>query len=239
MEHNIEELRDRFKYLLDRLCADYGLNIYVGSDFTPEEIECNWQGYNDAADNLGIWTSSGATKFVIGDDYNDYIIKFSPYTGGYNYCQREVDVYHEAEKKGLANRFAWCEFLFNYEFSEGYSIPVYVMEYCQCSYESISDEVDEYTFQKYRSDLGLEDSDETRDRYYSERNYESQSEEMINWAFSCWGIERGVHEDIVRFMRSMYINDIHPGNWGWTKNGLVLVDYSGYGEDYCLRSINY
>ena len=68
---------------------------------------------------------------------------------------------------------------------------------------------------------------------------------MMEWAYDCWGMDfnaasdKPVCETIVGFMREMFINDIHPGNWGWCNNRLVLVDYSGYGDDFNTRNILY
>ena len=94
MIHNIELLRNRFKSLLNDLCEDYHLGEYIDGRCS-EDLDCEWEGYNDAADHLGVWTASGATKFVIGDDNCDYIIKFCPDGCDHDYCAREVEVYEE------------------------------------------------------------------------------------------------------------------------------------------------
>ena len=241
MAHNIEALRERFGHLLDVLCKDYGLGDYIDGA-CAEDIECNWEGFRDAADHYGIWMGSGCTKLVIGDDDCDYIIKFCPNDLDFDYCGREVEVYEEAVRVGYADKFAWCAKLFDYEFNDWYTIPVYVMEWCQCSYDMIDDEMDEWHYTKYCSSHGIEKSDDAIIAYDNEgRGEKDYDERMMEWAYSVWGLDyqNPEHYDFCRFMRDMYINDIHAGNWGWCNNRLVLVDYSGYGENLDCRSIRY
>ena len=239
MAHNIEALRERFGHLLDTLCKEYGFGDYIDGR-CPEDIECGWEEYNDAADQLDIWTNCGASKFVIGDGNCDYIIKFCPNGPDYDYCGREAEIYEEAVRAGYADKFAWCAYLFDYEFNDWYTIPVYVMQWCQCSYDMIDDEVDDWHYTQYCSSHNIGKGDEAFEKYCSEgRHDKNYQERMIEWAFSVWGLEYDKDYDICNFMKKMYINDIHAGNWGWCGNKLVLVDYSGYGEDMSCRSIYY
>lgn len=243
MEHNMEALRERFGKLLDTLCNDFGLCDYVDGR-CPEDIDCEWEGYNDAADHLGIWTSTGATKFVIGDEDCDYIIKFCPCSGDFDYCAREVEVYEEAVRAGYADKFAWCAKLFDYDFNGSFCLPVYVMEWCQCGYDQIDDEMDDWHYTKFCTSNGLKKTDDDAwDKYYDSKDRcRNWSERLMEWAYDCWGLDfnaPSMGDSIADFMRKMYINDIHPGNWGWHDNKLVLVDYSGYGECFSCRSIDY
>ena len=241
MAHNVAELRERFHNLLDILCDKYGLGNYVDGR-CPEDIDCEWEGYNDAAEHYGIWTGSGATKFVIGDDNCDYIIKFCPYDADFDYCAREVEVYEEAVRAGYADKFAWCAKLFDYDFNESFNLPVYVMEWCQCSYDMIDDEMDDWHYTQYCSSHNLNKGDDAFEKYCSEgRNDKDYQERMMEWAYSVWGMDYSNTDDYAFcvFMRKMYINDIHAGNWGWCDNKLVLVDYSGYGDCLSCRSIYY
>ena len=242
MIHNIAELRERFKNLLDTLCNDYHLGAYVNGDTGSEDLDCEWKDYDNAANDLGIWTACGATKYVIGDDNCDYIIKFCPREEGYDYCAREVEIYEEAKEHGYGDKFAWCAHLFEYDFNEYTSLDVYVMEWCQCSYDMIDDEMDDWHYTRFCSSNGItKGDDDAYERYTDSRDNcdETYSERMLEWAFDCWGGEYSSSSDFVIFMRNMFINDIHAGNWGWCNNRLVLVDYSGYGENYDERSINY
>ena len=240
MEHNIAELRERFHNLLDTLCDKYNFGEYIDGR-CPEDIDCEWEGYNDAANHLGIWTGSGATKFVIGDEHCDYIIKFCPQDEGFDYCAREVEIYKEAVRAGYADKFAWCEHLFDYDFNESMNLDVYVMEWCQCSYDMIDDEMDDWHYTQYCSSHNLNKGDDAFEKYCSEgRDNKDYQERMMEWAFSVWGLDyHGEDYAICNFMKRMYINDIHAGNWGWHNNKLVLVDYSGYGDCLSCRSIYY
>ena len=246
MTHNINALRERFGKILDELCRNYKFVDYL-EDCTPEDIECSWDEYDYAVENLGIWVASGATKFVIGDGTNDYIIKIQPPCissdedcGDFDYCAREVEVYNEAVKEGFEDKFAWTAKLFDYDFSDCLTIPVYVMEWCKCDYDFIDDEMDEWHFTKYRTERGLEDTDEVRETYYSKGRYDKDySERMLEWVHSVWGGEYDPASDFIKFMRRMFINDIHAGNWGWHGNTIVLTDYSGYGSNFDARSLHY
>ena len=243
MAHNIVELRDRFKRLLDNLCERYNFAEYIENE--PEDLWNDWEEYDDAANDCDIWVSTGCTKFVIGDGNNDYIIKFQPpcvANEGYDYCGREVEIYKAAMEKGFEDKFAWTDFLFDYHFNDSICVPVYVMEWCQCSYDMIDDEMDDWHYTRFCSSNGItKGDDEAYERYTDSRDNcdVSYSERMLEWAFDCWGGEYSSSSDFVIFMRNMFINDIHAGNWGWCNNRLVLVDYSGYGENYDERSINY
>ena len=248
MAHNIEALRERFGNLLDALCHEHGLGECINGG-CPEDVDWNWcdSGYQGAADHYGIWTGTGATKYVIGTDDCDYIIKFCPCADDYDYCAREVEVYEEAVRAGHADKFAWCAKLFDYDFNESFNLPVYVMEWCQCDYNMISDEMDDYHYTKFCSVTGYKKGEfDSYDKYTSDYKYERDlDEKMMEWAYSVWGLdynapvapEAGM--TIAQFMRKMYINDLHAGNWGWCNNRLVLTDYSGYGDCYSGREINY
>lgn len=245
MEHNIVELRDRFYKLVDKLMTEFRLACYLNEE-RPEDVYNAWDEYNDAADHYGIWVGTGATKLVIGDDANDYVIKIQPpKVDSFDYCQREVDVYNEAVVRGFADKFAWTAKLFDYvAVCQGafLTIPVYVMEYCQCDYDMIDDEMDSYHYHKFCTSRGLTPGDDAIIIYDEEgRDTLDYSEKMMIWACDCWGCDFNGYDGcpIARFMREMYINDIHAGNWGWCGDRLVLTDYSGYGSDLEARDIYY
>ena len=244
MIHNINELQIRFRGLLDTLCREYGMAAAFEYGM-PEDIYNEWDAFDNAAEHLGVWCGTGCTKFVIGDEYHDYVIKIQPpYLDDdhseFDYCGREVEVYNAAVVGGFADKFAWTAKLFDYDFGDGIVLPVYVMECCQCGYEMIDDEMDDWHYTKYCTSHRLEKSDDAFNEYCSNgRHSGSDSERMLEWAFSVWGGEYSPSSDFVCFMRDMCVNDIHAGNWGWCNNRLVLVDYSGYGVDMDDRSLRY
>ena len=244
MAHNMEALRERFGNLLDVLMHDFNLEKYI-YEGTPEDIDCSWDEQQDAADHYGIWVGTGATKFVIGDDNCDYVIKFQPpYADGgdFDYCAREVEVYEEAVRAGYADKFAWCAHLLDYDI-DGDTLPIYVMEWCKCDYDMIGDEMDDYHYTKFCASNGIaKGEDDAYDKYIDSKNKEPYcyQERMMEWAFSVWGLD--YHSEdyaLCNFMKRMSINDLHSGNWGWCDNRLVLTDYSGYGECLSARSIDY
>ena len=248
MEHNIEALKVRFKQLLDFLRDECNFTRYLEEEESPEDIYCAWEEFDNAANHYGIWVGTGATKFVIGDDDHDYVIKIQPpCIDSFDYCGREVEVYNEAVAAGHADKFAWTAKLFDYNFSDSICLPIYVMEWCQCSYDMIDDEMDDWHYTKYCSSTGISKGDDDAYEKYcdsDERCRKDYAERMMEWAYSVWGLDYNIPVDpetdtIAKFMRRMFINDIHAGNWGWCNNHLVLVDYSGYGENYDERSINY
>ena len=118
---------------------------------------------------------------------------------------------------------------------------VYVMEWCQCSYDMIDDEMDDWHYTKYCTSHCLDKKgDGVYDKYNSAEDGRNRDHSvmMLEWAFSVWGGEYSSDDEFVKFMRENMINDIHAGNWGWCNNKLVLTDYSGYGEDE-ERDIDY
>jgi hypothetical protein len=234
----MEALRERFEPLFNKLMREYGLEETMENYCDPEDIYNYWEDSDDAANHYGIWVGTGATKFVIGDDNCDYIIKFCP-SDEFDYCGREVEVYEEAVRAGYEDKFAWCAYLFDYDLGNRL-LPVYVMEWCQCGYDQIDDEMDDWHYTKFCSSHGLSKGDKAFDEYCnSENRWGSGTERMLEWAFDCWGGVYDATSEFLAFMRKMYINDLHPGNWGWHNNQLVLVDYSGYGDCFSCRSIDY
>lgn len=248
MVHNIEALRERFYNLFSKLMGEYELEkaLYEGE---PESVEDCWGKEREAVSDLHIWIGTGCTKFVIGDEDCDYIIKFQPpfadidEVGEYDYCAREVEIYNKAVVEGFADKFAWCAKLFDYK-TPDYVLPVYIMEYCQCSYTAIDDDMDDWHYTNYCTSRHIEKSDEAYAQYDEVKWDKGFDERMMEWAYSVWGLDYNAVPDygvktIVQFMREMFINDIHCGNWGWCKNKLVLVDYSGYGDSLEAREICY
>ena len=124
MSHNLDELRIRFHSLLETLCDRYNLGDYIG-DNEPEDIYNNWDKFDAAINELNIWCATGATKFVIGDDKYDYIIKIQPpCIDDMDYCAREVEVYNAAVANGYEDKFAWTAKLFDFHFTDSIGRPV-------------------------------------------------------------------------------------------------------------------
>ena len=237
MKHNIVEIRSMFKEIIDTLVNDYGFGEAIIESDSPEDLYGVWEKAMEAEVQLGLWFGNGATKFVIGVCDYDYVLKFTRCK--YDYCKREVETYNAAEGEGFEDAFAWTAHLFDYDI-DGITIPMYVMERCDCDDCAIGDDICEFEFREYCTTNGLVDNSENREKFYCERDYDAHDETVMDWACEHWGVERCSNErTVVDFMREMYINDIHSGNWGWSGNRLVLVDYSGYGDCLYDRTIRY
>lgn len=240
MVHNIKELRDRFYRLVETLDTKYSMSKYITKGYCPDDLYSEWDEFDYAAEHYGVWCGTGATKFVIGDESNDYVIKFQPQcVDEYDYCAKEENVFLKAKSRGLDKHFAWTAYLFDYTFEYSgvvVTLPIYVMEWCQCSYNYIDYEADEFNYQTFIAEEGLEDCDNSRNKYYNNCKYRKSCEErMFIWAESMWG-----NLDTLKdFLRSVCVNDLHAGNWGWCNNKIVLVDYSGYGEDEGNRGFDF
>lgn len=240
MKHDIEKLKVRFRDLLDMLTDEYGMSEYI-DDSDSESFEYNWEEFSEAVEDIDVWMATGASKVVIGDEMRDYVIKFQLPGSDFNYCEREVETYHEAIALGLESRFAWCAKLFNYPFVRGKHviiIPIYVMEYCECGYESIDSEVHEYKYKEFCSEHGYEENEDSLEEF-GDSCWDADGPTVLEWAFSEWGSNEGERQEVISFLYKMRINDLHPGNWGWCNGHLVMIDYSGYGEDLEERVLRY
>ena len=197
--------------------------------------------------STGIWVENGATRLIVGTKDKDYILKIQPPyadVGNFDYCAQEAEIYAEAVKCGFSDKFAWCEHLLNYDLGD-MSLPVYIMEWCDCSYNKVYDVMDSWHYSKYCTTHGVARTKKTYEDYRKshKENYEGYSKRMIEWAYDCWGLDYnapiGNDLTMVQFMCMMYIGDIHAGNWGWRDGRLVLVDYAGYGSDLANRYLGY
>lgn len=244
MKYNIEELKREYRELIEGLDAECGLSRQVIETGYADDIL--YRQSRDAADHgeqdmeqylsdRHAWAAFGATRLVFGFDNCDFIIKFQTEEGEMDYGAREAETYQAAVEANLGKYFANCFLLFHYTFrfdGTSYTVPVYAMERCDCSYDRISDDSYNYHYSKFCSEECLDGSkDETRDLFYDE--YEDRydgTDGMITYAMTTWSEDAEDWATLLRFICDWQINDLHPGNWGYNKNyQLVLTDYAGYG----------
>lgn len=238
MKHNIEYIANKFKSYLDSLCEDYHFADYLSEGYCPEDLLWEWDCSEDACNDLGLQFGAGATRIVMWDEDLDYVIKFSPcfYGSCQQYGEDEVNAYKAATECGIEDAFAWCEKLFDYTFcSSEYgfceTFPIYVMEYCDCSEESLEDESESYHFLKYCAENGLDPKDEDSLIEFEGSNRKSSTVQLISYALHKWGRSAAWNMAFIDFVITTRINDLHGGNWGYDENGLLkLTDYAGYGE---------
>lgn len=244
MIHNIERVREQYRGLLDKM-VERGFAKAVCEACCSEDIPWEWgRNYNgDIFDELDIWMSCGATRCCFGfNNDTEYVAKFQLDGEECDYCAREAQISRRAEQYGFGDFFAKSEHLLDYTLKHDKTtktISVYVMEWCCCSYDTVSDNSYNYHYAKFCEDNNLDaSSDDSRDLFSDEEERRASDDEnsesnfgMIEYAKSTWGIidEKFLH-DFIEFMRDWEINDLHAGNWGYKGDKLVMVDYGGYGD---------
>lgn len=237
MKHDIESLRTRFYDLLTKLVEEYGFGSALIESDCPDDVDSNWSSdeENRACSDLGIWFSGGCTRLVIGTDSFDYIIKIIPDKStdeNCDYSKTETRIYNDAVKKGLEGWFAWTEKLFDFEIRD-YTYPVYVMEWCKCGYDTMSDDSYSFHLNSYCSTNNLDpNSDDSIDKFnecYDDPFY-ADTEGMIAFARGFNEASVDEFEAFVELLTLYHVNDLHAGNWGYRGSRLVLVDYGGFGD---------
>jgi hypothetical protein len=227
-------VKERYSRILDKVFVD--LEFYEhfdGCGDNPEYALEDWNKYAQFEEVCGdeCWLANGCSRIVIGDGYNDYVIKFQVPGCDIPYCADEVKIYEDAVRAGYGDKFAWCAKLMDYVCGK-YTVPIYVYEYAECGYDEVSDKSYEYHYNAFCEQEGINpDDEESRDRWSEEDNCEYNSQEgMIEFAISLWGLLGNEGKRFRKFLYDHHVNDLHPGNWGYRGTELVLTDYSGYGE---------
>lgn len=236
MIHNMDRVRERFGEYIDKMFNEFGFGSVAEEGYTnAEDALWQWDNQDAMADHYGLWFDCGATRIVMGDENDDYIIKFQTDGCGVDYGSIEATVYADAIKEGFESKFVFCEKLFDYvhvaKDGTEYCYPIYVYERVYCSYDTISDDSYDYHYKSFCEQEDIDpELDSSRDRYYQEDGRYSGSAEMMEFAFNFWHEGLEFQERFIRFLRKHYVNDMHAGNWGYRDNELVMTDYAGYGE---------
>ena len=233
MTHDIKMLQDRFAEYLNAMFYQFRFGPEYMECYDCEEMYSNWKYDGDMSDHYGTWCATGCTRFVLGDEYRDYIIKFQKQGDEVDYGALEVKTYERAVAAGFDDKFAWTAKLMDYHYITDdcdIVIPIYVMEYVDCNYEMVSDDSYNYHYTAFCEQENLDpNSDEARDEWYSTDGDYSSTEAMIEFAFNVWHASLLFKEGFIKFLREERINDLHCGNWGYRGDTLVLTDYAGYG----------
>jgi hypothetical protein len=234
MEYNKQAVIDRYTKYLDKMCNELGFYEIFYEAYDVEDAVACWEKSYEMEDD-GCWFANGCTRFVMGDDDCDYVIKFQRPCDVIDYGAIECDVYKNAVAAGYADKFVWCDHLMAYEY-EGDIINVYVYKYAQCSYDMISDDSYDYHYHAFCAQEGLElDTDDSRDEWYRRDGDYTSTRAMLEFAGNFWHMNKEQMTEFVNFLSDNHVNDLHCGNWGYDDNMLVLTDYAGYGE-FCERS---
>lgn len=167
----------------------------------------------------GIVIKSGATKAVIlSDDLEDWVIKINLPRCKANYCSLEARNYEYAEKEGIAQFFAETRF-----FKEINGIEFYLQRRADTKY--VGDEIREIFYDYVSSEVLCADEYEDEDDFQDavdEYIYDMPDEDRFAAVFGCW------EENIVDFLISNEINDLHDNNFGRINGDYCLIDYSGF-----------
>lgn len=220
------------------------LNLYIPEDFGTEteddysgaieDIEFELQKFN-------IHTANGATMFVVidNDPANKKVAKilfngeywydedtgestFEPFF--YNYANRTIDIYDNAEYAGVNAIFAKCEILGKHSSGR----PIFVQDFVITVSEVINNEVDE----DVKIPVPSEDS---------RKKYKEQQSKSV-WGFwhrfndnwLCNAIDYYGFDFVKRFIDfcdDNNITDTHNGNIGYRLDGSpCILDWAGYLE---------
>lgn len=232
--HDINEIRERFTTYLDAMFNKYNFADAYMDAYDCESMYGNWDECYDMEENYGTWFATGCTRFIVGDENYDYIIKLQKLEEEIDYCSFETNTYKRAEDLGFADKFAWTDKLMDYTFNfcgRDITIPIYVMECVECNYAMVSDDSYAFHYNSFCEREGLDPSrEESRSVYYRRDGNYCSTEAMLEFAFATWSSSLTFKEGFIRFLRNERINDLHCGNWGYRNGGiLVLTDYAGYG----------
>lgn len=209
---------DAIIYHLDEYDSFYGsLGLY--------DWECH---HSKVLNDLHVVLHNGETKVCIIGENDNWVIKvgFDRTTSpryvareiAENFCKKEADYYAEACELGIEDCFAAT-----YKIGEVDNTSIFLQEYAANREDDI-----EGLFFDYAS---------STDDYYPDED-EDQDSRMDR----LWSYVRGMDDEerifavlgenntqVLDFIFSHEINDLHQANWGVTNDGrCVMIDYSGY-----------
>lgn len=169
------------------------------------------------SENYGFTFFDGCSKVVAVSCDCPWVIKVDlnpnegPSWNHNTYCEQEAENWIVALNSGMEQFFAatyFMEIINNVEY--------FIQEYVDCDEEEISSRCYDYCHSDHSEDEEYDDYDEY---------WDMSDEDRLFALFGC-GIET---HDLIDFCQSLYINDLHVGNFGEKANGqAVIIDYSGY-----------
>ena len=230
----LNEMRNEYTEILDTLCADYDFAKAIFASYSGDSVRCNWPEDEKAACDLGLRYGGGATRMMIHKVGLPYVIKFAIEPKfDCDFCADEINTYKQADAAGVADIFAWCEFLMDYTFSdEGRrrTVKVMIMEECECYEDNISGDSFNYHYNKFCKENDLEDCDESREEFYDEAPDADCDDAILSYAVFTVGFSDKEQAQLLEVLDACGVNDLHCGNWGYIGDRLVMVDYAGYGR---------
>ena len=236
MKHyeRLNEMRNEYTKILDTLCADYDFARAIFASYSGDSVRCNWAQDEEAAYDLGLRFSGGATRMMIHKVGLPYVIKFAIEPQfGCDFCSDEINTYKQAEAAGVADIFAWCEHLMDYTFSDGgkeRTVNVMIMEECFCYEDSVSNDTFRYHYYRFCEENNLVDDEDSREQFWDEGPDPDCDDGILSYAVSTVGFSHNEQERLIEVLDACGVNDLHCGNWGYIGDRLVMIDYAGYGS---------
>lgn len=195
----------------------------ISLDITPATNR--WQIedlVNDSPDPIfnNSKVNQGVTKRCISFPQYKVVVKYSK--NGYTEAEREIQIYQEAKKAGIAFLFPQTEELVKYN---GITFVIQEMVDYSCGdtpiehekiYENISRTVKTVYVKKMQAQF-----DKAKKGYHRTLN--------ITWAkcvISLYG--KNVAKTLSLFVKEQGINDLHYQNIGYINRKPVILDFSGY-----------
>lgn len=219
----VKELFD--KGLYDALFYRAMPNLYDG---IKPSWECGIHHWiNDNYKNYkgkNIYFYTGLTKLcIVMEDNKDWVIKLpiirnhAPiFSDSRDFCACETANYNDALDEGLEHCFA-AEF----KVGEIKEIGIYMQEYVEMNEDAISNSCFDYAKSQY-DEKDFKSHDDYIDAVYDIAE-DLDDDEKIS------ALLPEEYDKLSVFIENHHINDLHNGNWGYNKEGkIVLVDYSGY-----------
>ena len=214
MDNRCKEAKVRVDAIFQEL-EELGFDVYRPLSINDIELPSHL-GYDYGVCRLVVWDCN----------YCDYVVKFPIDSSDIKFCEKEVDIYKDAEEEGVEEAFAWCKCIYA---PEEIGNGIYVMEYVNCNEDEISDEVSESAYRRYCEDYDREvDDDDAREEFFQDYYGEDEMDDLYDMFLNGlrdWQLRNKVDT----FVSEQDINDIHCGNVGYRDNQLVLCDYAGYG----------
>lgn len=197
-------------------------------DFYRGEMEYRDSWLNEIEDEFGIEVSRGETKLVIfSSALNGWVLKIPclSYCLGaeVDFCKIEVDNYEKAKKAHLERFFVPTYFIGKF-----YDIPVYAQEKVECEECVVSESFYEWAERNIDKD-DYDDEEMFYDAVFSRSTNMCLSEVLTALYETEDSVSSEEIDELFRFCLRNEINDLHSGNWGYTKTHFpVCVDYSGF-----------
>ena len=182
-----------------------------------------WVKNSQTVKEMGLYLGSGCTKIAILDNDNPrWVIKFDLFDRNKSeYCKLELRNYNKAREKNIEEFFAATYYL-----NEVNAFDFILQERVDMNSNAVEETFTDYASSVYDLE-DFENEDEYNDAVYNmvedmsdeDRVYAMLYDERFNTDIS----------EIINFIENNDINDLHAGNWGFTKDHhCVMVDFSGY-----------